>query len=710
MLFIDSVFYSYAQILFSNKRWFGALMFISTLINPVMGLMGLSGVIISNLIALYLKFDKEKIRSGYYGFNGILFGLSAYYFFNLSPFFLLIVFIFILVTFFMSATLEHLMANVFNLPGLSLPFILTLYIFLVFSSNYSDIFFKGLNLSTQMGNIIVPKFAVGYFKAMGLILFQTNILSGIIITAAVLLFSRVMFVNTVFAYAANYFLLKLLFPQFTEELFLLTSFNAVLVAVALGGSLIIISRKSLPLIFVSVLFVIVFSGFFEKLLTAYFLPVLVLPFNFIVLSVIYSLKFRGEQSDLVLLYFKPGSPEENYYYHQNRISRFEKFKYFFTELPFWGEWKISQGFNGKFTHKDEWKHAWDFVIPNENGNEYSDTGESTNDYSCFSTPVVAPLDGTVVRVVNNIPDNKIGDVNLKNNWGNTIIIDHGEGLFSKLSHLKKKSIKVELGDEIKKGEIVAQCGNSGRSPTPHLHFQFQLTDKIDSGTYKFPISLFLEKQYGDKFELKTYDYPAENSMVKNLESHKLLKDAFNFDLGRKLKFNCKINNEQFSESWEVKVDIFNNPYIQSDNKAKAYFYLQDKLFWMTDFQGNQKSALYFFYLLAVKIPLGYSTELEWRDKLPVSKTMKGFLRYFSEFFLLFTQPFETIVESTFFKKDEQDTNFEIHAKIVSEGKNIFKFYKVTNNGKILINENGEIESFHFSSEKINFESNKKEIK
>ena len=166
MFLIDSVLYSYAQILFSNKRWFGALLLISTLINPIMGLLGLSGVIISNLFALYLKFDKEKIRSGYYGFNGILFGLSSYYFFNISLFFLLIVFIFILVTFFMSATLEHLMANVFNLPGLSLPFILTLYIFLIFLSNYPNIFYKGLDISTKLGIYLVPKFAVGYFKAM----------------------------------------------------------------------------------------------------------------------------------------------------------------------------------------------------------------------------------------------------------------------------------------------------------------------------------------------------------------------------------------------------------------------------------------------------------------------------------------------------------------------------------------------------------------
>jgi hypothetical protein len=117
--------------------------------------------------------------------------------------------------------------------------------------------------------------------------------------------------------------------------------------------------------------VIVFTGFFTQLLADYLLPVLVLPFNVVVLFTIYSLKFRQEHSDLALIYFQPGSPEENFYYHQNRKTRFEKFKYIFPELPVFGEWKISQGFDGDYTHKDDWKYAWDFVITDDSGKEYS---------------------------------------------------------------------------------------------------------------------------------------------------------------------------------------------------------------------------------------------------------------------------------------------------------------------------------------------------
>jgi len=129
--FIDSIVFSYAQIFFCNRRWFGYVALLSTFIIPEMGALGLLGVIISNLLALYLKFDKGKIRDGFYGFNGILFGAAASYYFQLTPFVVFLVIIFLVITFFTSAVLENYLYTSFNLPGLSLPFIITLYVFFI---------------------------------------------------------------------------------------------------------------------------------------------------------------------------------------------------------------------------------------------------------------------------------------------------------------------------------------------------------------------------------------------------------------------------------------------------------------------------------------------------------------------------------------------------------------------------------------------------
>jgi len=52
--------------------------------------------------------------------------------------------------------------------------------------------------------------------------------------------------------------------------------------------------------------------------------------------------------------------------------------------------------------------------------------------------------------------------------GNTIILDHGLGIYTIYMHLSKFNVK--LGDIVSKGDIIGFVGSSGRSTAPHLHF------------------------------------------------------------------------------------------------------------------------------------------------------------------------------------------------------------------------------------------------
>jgi len=708
--FFESIIFSYSQIFFCNRKWFGIVALLATFILPELGILALSGVIISNLIAIWLKFDKIKIRNGFYGFNGILLGAASSFYFELTPFIIGLIFVFIIITFFISAVLEHHFATVFNLPGLSLPFIISLYIFFLFLRNYDFILYKEFAFIDYPFLNFLPDLVKTYFKAYSLILFQSSIISGIILAIAVLFFSRVMFINSILGFAFNYLFLSLIFPKADETLLILTGFNSILTAFALGGSLIIVSRKSFLLIVLSSLMVIIFAGFFYKLLAFYFLPILVLPFNAIVLSTLYSLKFRQEQSDLVLLYFQPGSPEENYYYHNVRKNRFERFKFLFPELPFFGEWFITQGHDSEPTHQDDWKYAWDFEIKDDDNSLYKDDGESIEDYYCYNLPVAATLDGKIEKVVNYIPDNKVGDVNLKNNWGNTVIIDHGEGLFSALSHLKADEINVEVGDEVKKGEIIGKCGNSGRSPVPHLHFQFQTNEKLGAITHKFPIAHYIERKENDLY-LKTFDFPAENTFVRNLEIHKTIKQSFDFKYGDKYKFECTLDGENFTEEWEVKVNIFNNLYIENDRGAKAYFYPYEKIFYFTNFMGNKKSALYYFYLLAAKVPLSYHENLKWDDSFPLSLTTNNLTRYLSEFFLMIGQQIKSTASITFPERAEDVNDYVLDSVLETKGEKLFRFYKKEEKGRLVISDEGIVKEFsYFSDNKEIFKSILKENK
>ncbi|MGW1894719.1 M23 family metallopeptidase [Streptomyces sp. NPDC002004] len=64
--------------------------------------------------------------------------------------------------------------------------------------------------------------------------------------------------------------------------------------------------------------------------------------------------------------------------------------------------------------------------------------------------------------------------------GNHVILDLGDGTYALYAHLRRGSLTVRPGDRVRAGQSVGQCGNSGNSTEPHLHFQ--LMDGADPNT------------------------------------------------------------------------------------------------------------------------------------------------------------------------------------------------------------------------------------
>jgi murein DD-endopeptidase MepM/ murein hydrolase activator NlpD len=88
----------------------------------------------------------------------------------------------------------------------------------------------------------------------------------------------------------------------------------------------------------------------------------------------------------------------------------------------------------------------------------------------YATPVGAPVlavaDGTVVFAKNMFFE------------GNAVFIDHGDGLISMYFHLSE--IKVQVGQEVKKGHTLGLVGSTGRATGPHLFFGVRWHDaRID---------------------------------------------------------------------------------------------------------------------------------------------------------------------------------------------------------------------------------------
>jgi len=276
-------------------------------------------------------------------------------------------------------------------------------------------------------------------------------------------------------------------------------------------------------------------------------------------------------------------------------------------------------------------------VLDEDGKEFTSKGDRVEDYYCFNKVIIAPADGLVEEIHDGIADNEIGEVNLDQNWGNSLVIKHTPWLYSQLSHIKSGSFQVEKGDSIKKGQVLAHVGNSGRSPSPHLHFQIQATPFVGSETLEYPISNYMVNDSGNK-NLRINTIPKENQLVQNIEVDNALKKAFGFIPGQKLAFTHEDNKTE----WEVGIDYFNNTYLHCPKtQSSAFFDRKDNELIFTSFKGDKKSLLFKFYLAAYHVVFGFSQEMQIEDVLPANTMKRNGVSIIQDFiapFYLFIKP------------------------------------------------------------------------
>ena len=143
---------------------------------------------------------------------------------------------------------------------------------------------------------------------------------------------------------------------------------------------------------------------------------------------------------------------------------------------------VSQGFNGKSTHKGHSQYAVDFKM---------DVG----------TKIYAARDGIVVKTKED--SNKHGFSQEFAKYGNYVTILHSDGTFGTYYHLKKGGVLVNVSQRVERGEPLGYSGNTGYTSGPHLHFAvFKATATMK--TKSLPIRFIAASAIVKEPKIKTY--------------------------------------------------------------------------------------------------------------------------------------------------------------------------------------------------------------
>ena len=125
-------------------------------------------------------------------------------------------------------------------------------------------------------------------------------------------------------------------------------------------------------------------------------------------------------------------------------------------FPVGASYPLLQTYCGPQNHGNDNQLAYDFTIP-------------------FGDPVIAARGGIVRHVTEQFADN---DTNRANH--NNMFIEHGDGTTAFYAHLVQNSVLPEVGDRVRRGELIARSGTSGGT-VPVLHFGVYRTWPVQGG-------------------------------------------------------------------------------------------------------------------------------------------------------------------------------------------------------------------------------------
>ena len=596
---------SYSDLFFLKGSWIGIVILVLTLLNPNLGLSGLFSVFIAFLVARFLGYQHNFIESGIFTYNALLVGLSIGQLFSFSWLTAIYIAIASSITLLLTISLMDIFSRFLRLPILSIPFVIVSSLIYLSAARFTNLYVNELYSTGHIEFLssTFPLWINGFFKSMGAIIFMPDPLVGIIILVMIALYSRVLFLLAVAGYYFGILLQGFFMGSFTIAFLDLNAFNYPLIAMALGAVFNIPNFKSFLIAMMGVAGATVLIKSIDVFWSQYGLPVFTLPFIFITLVTVYTLGLV--QYPFRPIYFK-STPEKTAQFFYLQKIRFPQLPTF--TLPFLDQWSVYQGFNGEWTHKGIWQYAYDFVKKDAQGKTYVAEGTALEDYYCFAAPVSSPTYGTVIYIENNQPDNPIGTVDNVHNWGNYVIISLSEGGYIGLCHLKQFSVIVQAGEWVVPYQVIGYCGNSGYSPEPHIHMQFQSTSFLTSQTLPFNFRGLTQ----DNQHYYAFSEPAQGTQVKPVISQIFYQQCTAFILDEVLSFDVWLQGVFIEKIQFIVKMAFDGTFYFERNDSYLYFGQTDTQFIIYSLDGNDP-YLKLLNLALPSMPLTFIQKGEWQE-------------------------------------------------------------------------------------------------
>ena len=638
---------AYALLFFSGDARLGWWVLALTLFSPGIGLCGLGAAVAAVALGWVLGYDRSHLRNGFMVFNPLLVGLSVgwldYCHAFPAPALALLWSAAVLGGFFVSAMLEAWVGWHFGLSAHSLPSVAVSYaVYLAVHHLYGAPIPPPMPLDGLLTFPFQP-YEASFFKALcqsfGSIFFQSQPLPGLLLLVALALLSPLTTLVASGAFAAGLFALQTLgLPA--NALQMVGGFNLLLCGIALGSSYFVTSFSSVLLALLASVCTAILGVALASGLLNFHLPASALPYNAVVLVVLYALRQRLKAGGLVPSPTPGLLPESTARQVLLHSRRFPDVNTPALCVPFDEARVVTQGFSGKLTHRGKWQHALDFEVGAEGG-RHTGSGAELSDYPVFNTPVLAPTGGLVVYTEAGIPDNQPGQNNPDQNWGNCVVLHAEAGWYVLLAHFKQDGVLVSAGQVVERGQLLGYCGNSGRSPVPHLHLNMQVNGFLGAPTLPFCLKHFIEEAPGERPLFRTSGVPEGGAVVRPSTSNTALRELFQGWLPGEYRYRITGEKGQsHEESLRLDFDEAGRFRLRS-NRYAAHLtaFVSDGVFFCTEFSGPSQSVLAWLAAGLARVPCISDEGVGWLDQISSVPFRPQILRWLCDLGEPFFGPF-----------------------------------------------------------------------